>query len=221
MLADASCGSGFEDGGGNVVLTEGCPDATLSSVSKFVDDLGATLSPLADHGGLVPTVALSPDSPAVDWVTGDCDATDARGVPRPQGAACDAGAFEVVPTTTTLTGPASVLNGHAARYRVGVDADGNPLGPPSGTVALYDGTTLLKTVPMMGPARDVSLRLRGPRGAHDHCHLQRQRGLSREQYHVRRDRRPQLIDDRPHFGGGSAAVVRTTPQGACAVNAGR
>ena len=165
VLADADCGSGVVDGGGNLLLSGSCPGVTLSATSEEVDNLDATLSPLGDHGGLVPTVALLPDSPAIDWVTGDCDATDARGVPRPQGAACDAGAFEVAPTTTTLTGPASVPRGTLARFHVGVSADGGSLGPPVGTVTLYDGATLLKTVAVSGATRSVSFRLRG-RGVH-------------------------------------------------------
>jgi hypothetical protein len=49
-------------------------------------------------------------SPAVDHSTGACPATDARGLPRPQGPACDAGAAErpvaaepAPPTTVTQT----------------------------------------------------------------------------------------------------------------------
>jgi cysteine-rich repeat protein len=51
------------------------------------------LGPLADNGGLTPTHALLAGSPAIDAV-GACTGTDQRGVPRPQGAACDMGAFE-------------------------------------------------------------------------------------------------------------------------------
>lgn len=53
------------------------------------------LGPLANHGGLTPTMALLPGSPAID--AGDpafCLSTDQRGVARPIGAACDIGAFE-------------------------------------------------------------------------------------------------------------------------------
>jgi CSLREA domain-containing protein len=53
------------------------------------------LGPLAAHGGETDTLALGAGSPAVD-AGGPCPppATDQRGVARPQGAACDAGAFE-------------------------------------------------------------------------------------------------------------------------------
>src|SRR5262249_52788808 len=56
------------------------------------------LGPLADNGGNTDTAALLSGSPAID--AGDpatCPATDQRGVVRPQGPACDIGAFELVP----------------------------------------------------------------------------------------------------------------------------
>jgi hypothetical protein len=43
---------------------------------------------------LTPTVPLLPCSVAVDHTSG-CPETDQRGVSRPQGAACDSGAFEI------------------------------------------------------------------------------------------------------------------------------
>ncbi len=60
------------------------------------------LGPLADNGGPTPTQALLPGSPAIDGIPladcvdafGDPITTDQRGVPRPQGAACDIGAYE-------------------------------------------------------------------------------------------------------------------------------
>jgi len=63
-------------------------------------DLSTTnplLGPLAYNGGPTPTMALLPGSPAIDHggasATG-CPATDQRGIRRPQGPACDIGAFE-------------------------------------------------------------------------------------------------------------------------------
>ncbi len=63
------------------------------------------LAPLADNGGATLTHALLPGSMAID--AGDCSVSagpefapvgeDQRGVARPQGAACDIGAFEKVP----------------------------------------------------------------------------------------------------------------------------
>ena len=55
----------------------------------------ALLAPLAlNLPGTTKTHALLPGSPAID-AGGDCLPTDQRGVPRPQGAACDIGAYEV------------------------------------------------------------------------------------------------------------------------------
>ena len=53
--------------------------------------------PLADNGGPTMTHALATGSPALDLVPGSdpgCTDTDQRGVSRPQGPGCDAGAFE-------------------------------------------------------------------------------------------------------------------------------
>ena len=63
------------------------------------------LGPLADNGGPTLTHALLPTSPAID--AGSCMAvdgspvtTDQRDATRPQGAACDIGAYEVQPPLT-------------------------------------------------------------------------------------------------------------------------
>jgi CSLREA domain-containing protein/uncharacterized repeat protein (TIGR01451 family) len=56
------------------------------------------LGGLANNGGETDTLALQAGSPAIDAATNDgCPATDQRGVSRPQGSACDVGAFELVP----------------------------------------------------------------------------------------------------------------------------
>jgi len=55
------------------------------------------LGPLANNGGPTDTRALLPGSPAID--AGDnatCEPTDQRGVTRPQGPACDIGAYELL-----------------------------------------------------------------------------------------------------------------------------
>jgi hypothetical protein len=58
--------------------------------------IGTILAPLANNGGPTLTHALVPGSPAIDAapVNADCPSEDQRGVARPQGAACDIGAFE-------------------------------------------------------------------------------------------------------------------------------
>ena len=72
-----------------------------SSCSGFTQVDDVKLGRIADNGGPSETHALLEDSPAIDAVT-DCTLqdgvtplnTDQRGVLRPQGSACDVGAFE-------------------------------------------------------------------------------------------------------------------------------
>jgi predicted outer membrane repeat protein len=53
------------------------------------------LGPLQDNGGSTHTMALQPGSPAIDSADNNaCPPTDQRGVHRPQGPACDMGAYE-------------------------------------------------------------------------------------------------------------------------------
>lgn len=54
---------------------------------------------LADDGGPTRTLALVAGSPAIDAIPDDdfCFDTDQRGVMRPQGTACDVGAYEAMP----------------------------------------------------------------------------------------------------------------------------
>jgi CSLREA domain-containing protein len=96
---------------GNSILYGATTDV-CETMDGAVDDLGNNLTwpagsncpgiqadpllnLLSDNGGHTKTMALSAGSPAID--AGDnssCTATDQRGVSRPQGAACDIGAFE-------------------------------------------------------------------------------------------------------------------------------
>ncbi len=75
-------------------------DSATSCALSLPTDLTSTharLGPLAAHGGPTMTAALRAGSPAIDHggtATTGCPATDQRGVSRPQGPACDIGAFE-------------------------------------------------------------------------------------------------------------------------------
>jgi predicted outer membrane repeat protein len=78
---------GLDPGGApNLDNDESCPGFTISA-----DPL---LGPLASNGGPTLTHALPGESPAVDSASGDCPGADQRGVSRPDGDACDLGAFE-------------------------------------------------------------------------------------------------------------------------------
>jgi CSLREA domain-containing protein len=88
----------FSAGGGNV----------------FGDPL---LGPLQNNGGPTQTEAISMTSAALDKGAG-CPTIDQRGFPRPQGPACDIGAFEldyVPPQTTITSGPGRFLRSTVAK----------------------------------------------------------------------------------------------------------
>src|SRR6266700_3016157 len=75
---------------------------TSCRLSQATDLTGTDplLAPLASNGGLTQTQALEPGSPAIDHggtSANGCPPTDQRGITRPQGPACDIGAFEFVP----------------------------------------------------------------------------------------------------------------------------
>ena len=95
-------GSMFVSNGGSAA------DDTSCSLSGPSDLNGANplLGPLANNGGPTQTMALQPNSPAIDRVpTTLCPppSTDQRGVTRPQGPACDSGAYELVGASPTPT----------------------------------------------------------------------------------------------------------------------
>ena len=98
------CGGGFTSLGHNLD-SDGTCNLTQPTDLSNVDPL---LGPLQDNGGTTFTHALLPGSPATD--AGDdanCPDPDQRGVARPQGAACDIGAFEFGASVTATPTPAS------------------------------------------------------------------------------------------------------------------
>jgi uncharacterized repeat protein (TIGR01451 family) len=122
--------SGFTPGPTDIVPTD--------SLTAILD------TTLSDNGGPTPTHLLEPGSPAVDAVPAAACATstDQRGVSRPQGSACDIGAFEAVPSPdlavslADLPDPASI--GNDLIYTVAVNNAG--LGQAT-------GVTIIDTLP--------------------------------------------------------------------------
>ena len=72
--------------------TVGCNVAVSPSDLVAVDPL---LGPLLNNGGPTANRALLPGSPAINTGRNTCRSPDQRGVQRPQGVACDMGAYEV------------------------------------------------------------------------------------------------------------------------------
>lgn len=85
-------GSGVQSAGHNIDSRDQC-NFHAGGDKVNTDPLLATL---AGNGGPTETMALLPGSPAID--AGDaCPATDQRDIARPQGGACDLGAYELIP----------------------------------------------------------------------------------------------------------------------------
>jgi hypothetical protein len=111
----------------NTITVGGSPPACFGSVingghNDFADGCNGPpgpnplLGPLQNNGGPTQTMALQPGSPAIDLVptlVAQCQPADQRGVSRPAGAACDAGAYEVAPPAAT-TGPATGVDSAGA-----------------------------------------------------------------------------------------------------------
>jgi CSLREA domain-containing protein len=78
--------------GADITNTDGNQVGNVPPNSSPIDP---RLGPLALNGGPTRTFALLLGSPAIDAAsTPDCPETDQRGVPRPQGPACDIGSYE-------------------------------------------------------------------------------------------------------------------------------
>jgi hypothetical protein len=112
----------FEETGGHTTPTNCAPGPGITALGDNIDsgsDCGFTvvgglsntdplLGSLQANGGPTETMALAPGSPAIDRVPASgagCPPTDQRGVARPQGGACDIGAFELTVTPPVSVGP--------------------------------------------------------------------------------------------------------------------
>lgn len=98
------------------------------------------LGPLAGNGGPTQTMALQAGSPAIDGGDGaGCPATDQRGVPRPGGAACDVGAFEIA-TPRPTAGQAGSTGAAPALTRLRVSPSAFRAQPVPGAGVAKAGT---------------------------------------------------------------------------------
>ena len=127
-LSNAQAFQNFNPGASDINATS---DGTLPTA--LADILDTTLD---DNGGLTQTHALFAGSPAVGAAGTSCSPTDQRGVSRPQGSACDIGAYELVAMPTTLKAQALV------RVKLGL----------SGAVAsvAYEATLKRQSGPLAG-----------------------------------------------------------------------
>ena len=90
--ATLTCTGTITNGGNNLDRGTGCGFGSASGSQSSVNPL---LGALGDYGGDTQILPLLPGSPAINAGTNTgCPATDQRGIARPQGTACDIGAYE-------------------------------------------------------------------------------------------------------------------------------
>lgn len=105
--------------------------------------LGLNSNGLQNNGGPTPTVALQSGSVAIDYVgVSACPppSTDQRGLNRPQGASCDAGAFEYTSLLFTSTTLSSSPNPSLYGQSVTLTANVSP-STATGTITFEDNGT--------------------------------------------------------------------------------
>lgn len=157
------------DGGGELLAATGTPTITDSIVQGgcpagvTCSRIGAgdpRLGPLRDNGGMVPSRAPGRGSAAIDaGGNAACTAADTRGLARPQGGRCDAGAVEVqaltfssqaaydgfVTETSRTSGRGGSVSAGAGALVVGDDVkDRQSRGILSFATALPSGATVVK-----------------------------------------------------------------------------
>jgi CSLREA domain-containing protein len=153
--AGSNCSGSVLDGGNDLSFG----DATCPGITG-----DPKLDMLADNGGPVQTSDLGSGSAAIDAgpASGpNCPATDARGVARPFGKACDIGAYEVTPPATG-TGSASSVTGTSATVTATVTANAGEatVTVAFGTTTAYGSTAAAGQVAGLAPA-SVSADLTG------------------------------------------------------------
>jgi hypothetical protein len=106
--------------------------------SHDLNNVNPLVGPLANNGGPTQTHALLPGSPALDRVPvagASCPATDQRGIARPQGAACDIGAYEGALNTAPIARPSDPTGPTgpppAPPPRIGIPPSGAVVNPPA------------------------------------------------------------------------------------------
>jgi hypothetical protein len=157
-------------------LGANCAGSTASAIANGGRDLSygdltcrgrrgnPKLGPLKDNGGPTATMAIGARSAAIDVIparNGGCPATDQRGVRRPQGPACDVGAYEFAIPQITMIAPfqgASYQFGSRIRARFGCEEGGvaSTIATCTASVAPDHpiSTTRLGTVPFVVMAID-------------------------------------------------------------------
>ncbi|MGI8551463.1 MAG: choice-of-anchor Q domain-containing protein, partial [Dehalococcoidia bacterium] len=161
---------GYLDSQGSNLSSDASCGFSAPGDKPSVDPL---LGPLQDNGGAAQTQAIPSTSPAKDAVAAAAcppPATDERGLSRPQGAACDIGAFElqqlagsgpVSPIhSSVLAGPGTVVANGSSSAMVTVtltDAGGNPVGGKSVILLPVPGISHAAIAPPSGTSNGAGV----------------------------------------------------------------
>ncbi len=115
-----------------------------------LEDTDPLLAALADNGGPTHTHALMPGSRAIDRVPLSpytcATPSDQRGYGRPQGAACDAGAYEYVPPIPSITAIAPTQGATTGGAHVTITGTGFV----TGAAVAFDGIAATSVVVVSG-----------------------------------------------------------------------
>lgn len=197
--AGQNCVGAIASHGGNLSSDTSCQAAFNQSGDQ--NNVNLHLGPLANNGGPTESQTLLDGSPAIDAVQGSCTSdgtaggtaitTDQRGLSRPQGLRCDAGAVERQGGTLQFGSPGysvaeaggnasiTVIRTGGNEGTVGAtvsSADGSATAPAdytavSNAVSFPNGDTAPKTVPVpivsdavSEPSETVNLSLSSPTG---------------------------------------------------------
>ena len=146
------CSVPVTDQGYNLEGGSSCSFTTSTDLQNTDPKLA---SALASNGGPTQTLALLDGSPAINQIpASSCSSADQRGVSRPQGPACDMGAFEFQvprlslpssPLTVDAISPQGASVTHSAKASLPDDASATPTvscSPASGSTFAIGTTTV-------------------------------------------------------------------------------
>jgi hypothetical protein len=143
------------DGGFNVTFGgSGCPTGGTNM------EADPELGPLHENGGPTETMALGLASPAIDLVPPEdarCPGADQRGIPRPQGSSCDAGALEAAaPPRPALTDTDTGETGGSVEASPAADPGSSPGDARGPTQRMTLGRAV---VPALAAGRHVTISI--------------------------------------------------------------
>lgn len=91
-----NCSSLMTNGGNNIEFPQRSNDSNDSNCAAGIQIVDPLLGAFVNNGGLTRTIALQPNSPAVNGGNNaTCNPIDQRSIARPRGGICDIGAFEL------------------------------------------------------------------------------------------------------------------------------